>query len=765
MFLATAGRAAALALSGAVLSLSPLAASSIDRGPFPPPFEGDLYLIADDEPGYLGVTLTEDEGLFVAEVIPGTPAEKYGLRIGDRILMGAGKKVESLDGLLEILADHPAGSKITLVVLRGEEKEKVKLVLGSRDQPKLEKVVEEIVVESSDPEFGGHEDALRAVLAELEGQKKKQKKSPAPADGKSGFLGVTLEGDAAVVDQVLPGTAAEKAKLRAGDRIVAVGDRKIQSADQLIDALSSRTAGTGVLLVVERDGDFLKVKTKLGAREGGGKTEGLPPATGFSHEEKKDGVSDQEKALHDILAELDRKKEHAHEEIEIQKIVGGDSPGFLGVTLKDEDGLYVLEVLPGTAAEQAKLQSGDQILAVDDHRIGGLGDLQKALATRPAGTKAIFVVARDGKKVKTKAVLGTRDGEKKMLLPGAEAQDLFVIKEEPKKRNAKAPKTEGPEGPGFLGVTLEDADGLFVDEVLPGTAAEKAKLQSGDRILAVDDHRIGNLTDLQKALSTRPAGTKIGLVVARDGEKVKTKALLGTRDGEKKVMVPDADNHGIFVTTEAPPQKKAQEKAKEKAKKAKRPGFLGVYLSGEPGGPIISGVIPGTAAEKAGLMEGDWLLAVNGHETATDEAARKAIASIGAGNKAELEVMRGEKSLRLKVKLGEPEEEVEDLFFGADEPFGNVEIGELREHEGDLDEVMRVLHERLGGDGGRLVEIEEIEIPEMPRLREIHFEGLPHAAKDVDLDELRSGLKDLRHEVQGLRKELQELRKALRDMR
>ena len=164
-------------------------------------------------------------------------------------------------------------------------------------------------------------------------------------------------------------------------------------------------------------------------------------------------------------------------------------------------------------------------------------------------------------------------------------------------------------------------------------------------------------------------------------------------------------------------------------------------------------------------MEGDWLLAVNGHETATDEAARKAIASIGAGNKAELEVMRGEKSLRLKVKLGEPEEEVEDLFFGADEPFGNVEIGELREHEGDLDEVMRVLHERLGGDGGRLVEIEEIEIPEMPRLREIHFEGLPHAAKDVDLDELRSGLKDLRHEVQGLRKELQELRKALRDMR
>lgn len=72
------------------------------------------------------------------------------------------------------------------------------------------------------------------------------------------------------VDQVIEGTPAAKAGLKAGDRLMAIGGKKIASMsdDDFRDALG---AGETIELTIERDGSEMKVPVKMGAKGTGGK--------------------------------------------------------------------------------------------------------------------------------------------------------------------------------------------------------------------------------------------------------------------------------------------------------------------------------------------------------------------------------------------------------------------------------------------------------------------------------------------------------------
>jgi S1-C subfamily serine protease len=516
MFLATAGRTAAIVLSGTILSLATLALPG-EGASSPRPL-----LVADEEPGYLGVTLEETDGLVITEVHPGTPAEQYGLEAGDRILKCAGVSVESLAGLLGVLSDHPAGSRITLITLRGDEKQKVKLVLASREKPRLEKVVEEIVVEETDRRVADHEGALRAVLEEIGGKDR-------GADHESGFLGITLQGESeARVGEVLSGTAAERAGLRPGDRIVRVDKREIEGRADLLESLSSRSPGTRLLLVVERSGELQKIKAKLGRRDGEAELH-EHPGESEPHAHGDVATSDREQALRGILESLEGKKKAEKRRVSVRRVVSGE-PGFLGVTLEEGDGLRVVEVLPGTAAERAKLRSGDRIRALDDHEIEGLADLQKALAARPAGEGVLLVLERDGEWIKAKAVLGSRDGDEPVRVPDVARKPLRV-----RKVVKVAPQAERP---GFLGVYLGGEEGAVVAGVIPGTAAEKAGLQEGDRILAVNGRETAGGDAATRAIAAIGAGNPVELEIDRGDRNLRLKFKLGARDEETEGGVP-----------------------------------------------------------------------------------------------------------------------------------------------------------------------------------------------------------------------------------
>jgi serine protease Do len=91
---------------------------------------------------------------------------------------------------------------------------------------------------------------------------------------------------------------------------------------------------------------------------------------------------------------------------------------------------------------------------------------------------------------------------------------------------------------GYLGVRVERDDGdrsdVRVVHVLPGTAAARAGVRPGDRLLAVDGLPVDSEIRLTNIVSSWPAGAKVALRLARDGRERIVIATLGVRPVEEE---------------------------------------------------------------------------------------------------------------------------------------------------------------------------------------------------------------------------------------
>jgi S1-C subfamily serine protease len=83
-----------------------------------------------------------------------------------------------------------------------------------------------------------------------------------------GYLGVTVQnpagGAGCEIQQVMAGTAAEKAGLQGGDLILKVGKTEINSYEEAVQAIGSHKEGDEVEFTIQRDGKEQKIKIKLG---------------------------------------------------------------------------------------------------------------------------------------------------------------------------------------------------------------------------------------------------------------------------------------------------------------------------------------------------------------------------------------------------------------------------------------------------------------------------------------------------------------------
>ncbi len=73
----------------------------------------------------------------------------------------------------------------------------------------------------------------------------------------------------ALVQAVVPGSAAAKAGLEAGDVIVALGDRRVESVEDLFAALRGRRPGEAVAVKVVRNGKTMTIDVTLSGRASG----------------------------------------------------------------------------------------------------------------------------------------------------------------------------------------------------------------------------------------------------------------------------------------------------------------------------------------------------------------------------------------------------------------------------------------------------------------------------------------------------------------
>jgi S1-C subfamily serine protease len=78
--------------------------------------------------------VTGNEALLVVEVEEGSPAAQGGIRVGDILLAVGDHSVESHRDLMAALWNHPAGTTVTLAILRGERATEASVTLGEKPQ-------------------------------------------------------------------------------------------------------------------------------------------------------------------------------------------------------------------------------------------------------------------------------------------------------------------------------------------------------------------------------------------------------------------------------------------------------------------------------------------------------------------------------------------------------------------------------------------------------------------------------------------------------
>jgi M6 family metalloprotease-like protein len=182
--------------------------------------------------GYLGVSVMRDRGVLVVEEVQAdSPAEKAGVRKGDRVVRIDGRAVKTADTFRELLQTRGAG-------------ESVKLELEREGKP----------VEAS------------ATLASVSRPMKLGDRPP--------YLGVTLgeavkDGEGVALERVTPGSPAEAAGLKTGDRIVKLEGTEFTRPNRLDDVLADKKPGDSIKLTVHRDGKDTDITAKLGERGAG----------------------------------------------------------------------------------------------------------------------------------------------------------------------------------------------------------------------------------------------------------------------------------------------------------------------------------------------------------------------------------------------------------------------------------------------------------------------------------------------------------------
>jgi M6 family metalloprotease-like protein len=186
--------------------------------------------------------------------------------------------------------------------------------------------------------------------------------------GQTGYLGLAVRPDGRgrlVVEEVQPGSPADKAGIKLGDTVLSVAEHSVRTPDELREWVQTHGPGVAIKIRLKREDKETEVSATLSA------------------------VS--------------------------RPMVAREQPAFLGTSLVEPaqgTGGRVEQVVPGSAAANAGLKVGDLVVKINGEEFAQPSQLTEMLEKRKPGDVLTLLVQRDGKELELKATLTARRRER-----------------------------------------------------------------------------------------------------------------------------------------------------------------------------------------------------------------------------------------------------------------------------------------------------------------------------------------------------------------
>jgi serine protease Do len=214
-----------------------------------------------------------------------------------------------------------------------------------------------------------------------------------------------------------------------------------------------------------------------------------------------------------------------------QLIETGDvERGYLGVTFSSisqslaralavpPGAAQISSVQPGSAADEAGLEAGDVIVAVNGSELTNSNELLSIVANRRPGDELQLTYVRDEERRQTTVELGVRpEDEQAQRRPRRDRQ--------PSQGDARSQEMMGMTLSDLTAATARefgydaDAEGVIVTDVeRTSETFRDANIRPGDLIVRAEGERIANLSDFERVVDEVPEGESFLLTLQRGGQ-------------------------------------------------------------------------------------------------------------------------------------------------------------------------------------------------------------------------------------------------------
>ena len=308
-------------------------------------------------------------------------------------------------------------------------------------------------------------------------------------------------------------------------------------------------------------------------------------------------------------------------------------------------GSYLTRVIEGSAADHAGLQVFDYIYGIDEQRTSNNQGLSDIIADYNPGDEVTLYFIRNGQKKTARATFG-------------EYNDCSSAREEE----------------AFLGIRphdderSRDYDGVKV-EIVSNSTAEEMGMEDGDVILALNNYPVLDWSDVTTAINSFRPGEDVEVEFLRDGKKMELTAPIKGHETTSygisnsnwdwdfdSDMQDDWDDDGAFLGIYA---------AKISEKKARKLGY------DNPFGTLVTGVIKGTGADKAGLKPFDYIFGIDEYRVGEHQSLGGILRKFEPGDEALIHYFRKSEKQKTRLTFGshadvekEEKDKCQDSFFG-----------------------------------------------------------------------------------------------------